>query len=193
MTLIAAYRPYGIPVLFGDFLITGGVVKSTNKKIYKISPNFVIGWTGRKIEALGIFRDIFSKFEDKVVTIREVEEFLTRIPEDKYAQNLHLIGWVIDKKAPYCFLWNIQYPQELFFAPYHTDGSGSEKFNELMMQDVAGSPFESLETITQQAIYSVLSKATQLYSDEAMERINQGRGFGHGYELLYFNGPEFQC
>ena len=76
MTLVAAYRPEGIPVLLGDFLITGVAVESTGKKIHRVGPNFVIGWTGRRILAAPILHALIEKFRDERVLITDVEEFL---------------------------------------------------------------------------------------------------------------------
>ncbi len=75
MTLVAAYRPKGIPVLLGDFLITGGPHPSTRKKIHRIGPNFVIGWTGRQILAAPILGALVDRFRDQRVQMTEVEQF----------------------------------------------------------------------------------------------------------------------
>jgi hypothetical protein len=194
MTLIAAYRPYGVPILFGDFLITGiGGSVGTSKKIYKISPNFVIGWTGSRIDARRILRELVNEFEDRIVTIAEVERYLTRIKGDPlYREDLFLVGWIIDDGNPFSFLWNIKYPGELFPDDVVIGGSGSDTFLELLKQDITGSRIEAEGIPMRQALYSVILKAAQLFSDESIDRINRSRGFGHGYEILYFDGSEFR-
>lgn len=192
MTLIAAYRPVGIPVLLGDFLITGGGQESSRKKIYKVGSNFVIGWTGKLFLAAPILKALFEAFEGKTVTMREVDKFLTNRPkEELHGGELLLVGWVIDR-TPHCFLWNIGYPTELFYEPFHVVGSGNEKFRELIARKTLGGSWGSRRTSIDQAIYSALAKATELYSDENLERMNRRQGFGYAYELLYFDGEEFR-
>lgn len=83
MTLVAAYRPEGIPVLVGDFLITGGGQESTKKKIYKVGTNFAVGWSGPVFVAAPILKSLFAQFEDRPVTLTEVEAFFTNRPEDE--------------------------------------------------------------------------------------------------------------
>jgi hypothetical protein len=192
MTLVAAYRPEGIPVLIGDFLITGGGQESTKKKIYKVSPNFAVGWSGPAFVAAPILRSLFSEFEDKTVTRSEVEAFFTNRPKDELSNlRFFIVGWVIDEH-PHCFLWNILCPTKLFYEPYYVIGSGTQKFQELMTRKSMEGSWGSKRNNVEQAIFSALSKATELYSDENLDRMNRRERFGHGYELLYFDGKEFK-
>ncbi len=194
MTLIAAYRPNGVLILLGDFLITykGITDVSSRKKIHKISSNFVIGWTGRLNDASLILRNLFERFEDKIVTLQEVESFLTSLKiDEKYQKELILIGWVVEKNLPVCFLWDISVSAKIYYASRHVAGSGGQRFLNLLTQANywRGTPEGNN---TEKAIYAALSEITELYRDETFERMNQQAGFGHGYELLYFNGQEFQ-
>lgn len=191
MTLVAAYRPEGIPVLIGDFLVTGGGQTSSKKKIYKVSPNLAVGWSGSMFVAAPILRALFVAFEDKHVTRDEVEYFFTHRPEDELSTApLFIIGWLITDQ-PYCFLWNGLYPTKLFYEAFHIIGSGSDKFADLVTRKSMGGSWGSKRTTIEQAIFSALSKATELYSDENLAKMNRREGFGHGYELLYFDGSEF--
>jgi hypothetical protein len=192
MTLVAAYRPKGIPVLLGDFLITGTGVESTSKKIHKVGPNFVIGWTGKRILAAPILRALFEEFNNREVSIAEVQEFLTNRPSDELnGDELYLVGWVIDD-VPHCFLWNIANPNQLFFQPSYIVGSGEKKFQTLLTKTTFGGAWGSTRTTIKEAIYSALAKATELYADENLDKMNRRERFGHGYELLYFDGKEFR-
>lgn len=191
MTLVAAYRPEGIPVLIGDFLITGTGLESTRKKIYKVGPNFAVGWSGPVFVAAPILRALFTAFGDKTVTLTEVEAFFTNRPKDELSDlPFYIVGWVVGEQA-HCFLWNILCPAKLFYEPYHVVGSGSQKFYDLMTRKSMGGSWGSKRTGIDQAIFSALSKATELYSDENLDKMNRRQGFGHGYELLYFDGKEF--
>lgn len=191
MTLVAAYRPEGVPILIGDFLITGSGHESTRKKIYKVGPNFVVGWSGPAFVAASILKALFAAFEDKVVSLAEVDEFFTNRPGDELSdQPFLIVGWVIGEQ-PYCFLWNILIPTRLFYEPYYVIGSGSQKFQELITTKSLGGSLETRRTSVDQAVFSALTIAAELYSDENLERMNRREGFGHGYELLYFDGKEF--
>jgi hypothetical protein len=55
-----------------------------------------------------------------------------------------------------------------------------------------GGSWGSKQTSVDQAVFSALSKATELYNDENLDRMNRREGFGHGYEILYFDGDEFR-
>ncbi len=46
MTLIAAVRHLGVPVLFADSLVTGGSSEMTTQKIHRIRSDFVVAFTG---------------------------------------------------------------------------------------------------------------------------------------------------
>jgi len=61
-----------------------------------------------------------------------------------------------------------------------------------MTRNSLGGLWGSRRTTIDQAIYSALAKATELYSDENLDRMNRREGFGHGYELLYFDGNKFR-
>ena len=192
MTLIAGYRPSGVPILLGDFLVTGGGQISSGKKIIKISPNFVIGWTGKKFIARSVLQELQNNFGNKNVSVSQVENLLTRYSQSDFGDHeMHLIGWIIDGE-PYCFRWNNQYPSELFSAPFHFGGSGAETFQKMFETDYSSLVFGTRRSNIDQAIYTSLSRACELISDEVLDRLNRQQGFGYAYELLYFDGAQFQ-
>src|SRR6185295_2210910 len=191
MTLVAAYRPEGVPILIGDFLITGEAHESTRKKIYKIGPNFAVGWSGTAFVAATILKSLFTAFEDRTVSLAEIETFFTNRPEDELSElPLYIVGWVIAEQ-PHCFLWNILNPKELFYEPYYVIGSGSQKFQDLISSNKMRASPGFKRTTVEEAIFSALSTAAELYSDEDLGKMNRREGFGHGYELLCFDGKEF--
>lgn|GEM_PF-3388113 len=51
MTLVAAYKSTGIPILLGDFLISRGEDRHRGrKKICRIRDNLAVGWTGSLLQ-----------------------------------------------------------------------------------------------------------------------------------------------
>lgn len=193
MTLIAGYQYQNVPILFGDFMISGGAREYSLKKIHLISDNFVIGWTGHLFIAKGILRDLYSKFSGIHATRKQLEDFLINYPvEQNNSFVVHLVGWVVDDGTPLCFLWNSSYPQELFYEPYHVAGSGTNLFEDMLNSPAKMGVQGSKKTKYDLAIYYALNQACILMSDEVLDRNNNKMGFGHGYEILYFDGHKFK-
>src|SRR5688572_8557153 len=110
MTLLAAYQEYGAPILVGDALCTSIVSKSLKKKVYLISPNLVVGWTGFLRTARIVIFELFSRFSGKQVLFTELESALTRLSFPGMSEfGVKIVGWVVDDK-PRCFIWQSSYP-----------------------------------------------------------------------------------
>ena len=77
MTLLAAHRLHDIPVLVGDALCTAPDSKSLKKKIYMITPNLAVGWTGFSITAAAVIGEMRSAFAEQTVTRPDLESFFT--------------------------------------------------------------------------------------------------------------------
>src|SRR6266550_4655856 len=106
MTLIAAFQHDSVPLLLGDFLLTVQDSIGTRKKVHLISPNLVVGWTGSKLAARTVLKELNDEFRDQHVTCAALEDFLTHYPtSDLGSLDTHLVGWVVDGE-PRCFLWN---------------------------------------------------------------------------------------
>jgi len=192
MTLIAGFQYSDVPLLLGDFMISRGARGYTLKKVHLVSPNLVVGWTGHLFMAKPILRDLHNKFNGVRVSREGLEQFLTNYPVDNSSSMLvHLVGWIVDD-APRCFLWNSSYPQELFYEPYHVDGLGATVFENMLRSrgkvGIQGTRTSNVD----QAVYFALTQSCILMSDEVLARNNQQMGFGHGYEVLYYDGQQFK-
>lgn len=205
MTLIAAYKEYDIPILLGDVLITSGGSEFHCKKINKITPNFVIGWTGLKINAMSVIRQLFRTFGGKQVSMQDVENFLLNLDTSQFlgAENeikLNMLGWVVDNNKKYCFGWysalnNDEYKQLIFLDENEKGlfaGSGS-KFFEGLLQDRANFNFHSPQlTPYSKAVGRVLNEICALTNAEYLAIDKSWRnGFGFAYEVLIYDGEEF--
>lgn len=128
MTLVAAYRENGIPVLLGDFLLTAdGQPSGLRKKIHLISSNLVVGWTGTLIAAIPVLKDLHSEFNGRHVSKDEFERFLKNYPPANFGSfSVLLIGWIIDGEQ-HCFWWNSERPVDLFYEPYVYFGTGGDR------------------------------------------------------------------
>lgn len=202
MTLIATYKKFDIPVLLGDVLITGGGKESYCKKINKVSSNFVIGWTGRKLNAVTVLKPLFETFGNKKVSMKEVEEFLlsfdtSQFIGDENENKLLMSGWIIDDEE-YSFLWNGNYnnfeTKELFFDEGNGIflGSGSNFFEGLLQESEEVPIHTSNSDLYFQAVGSVLKEVCALTNGEYPATNKSWRnGFGFAYEVLIYDGNRF--
>jgi hypothetical protein len=193
MTLIAAYRPLGVPVLVGDFLVTvrGGGFEWSGKKLQVLTPNCAVAWTGRMAMASDVLHTLHNTLAGRWVTRRDVENALGTIAPAETRDDLHLIGWIIDSE-PLCFRWNAATPSAVSLSPFQVDGSGQEELLRIMSSDKVTAAMGSPRSSADEAIYSALSTATWLYKDEFFGQLNRRKGFGLCYEILYYDEGEFR-
>jgi hypothetical protein len=193
MTLVSAFKNRGIPLLIGDFLLTDRHRRASglSKKVHLMGPNVAIGWAGSLITAVPVLRDLYALTKDNFLTRRELENFLTEYPRHELRGEAHLIGWVIDGKSQ-CFLWNTLAPSHIHWDETIIDGSGEEGF--LKVLDSAGGwgITEPSSSNLDSAIKYALFATSHLMSDEVLARNNQKLGFGHAYEILYYDGLRFR-
>jgi hypothetical protein len=191
MTLLAAFQNCETPILLGDFLLTSPGQIGSRKKVHLISPNLVVGWTGNRLSARLVLRDLHAEFAGQNVTRIALENFLTRYPTaDLSSLEVRLVGWVVDGEAK-CFLWNSLYPTELFYEGSHFDGSGAAAF-EMLLNQRSIIVDATAATRTEQAIKFALIKSGKLIAKEIMIDIDAVAGFGFGFEILYFDGKQFR-
>ncbi|BDI30939.1 hypothetical protein CCAX7_29900 [Capsulimonas corticalis] len=194
MTLIAAYRSYGIPVLMGDLLITGGGMSDDyRRKICRFSPHFVVAWTGHLILAEIIFTEIRRKMVNHSLTKEWLESVLTSYQvEDFGLLSIRLVGWIIDQ-GENCFRWNSEYPSELFYGEPMLDGTGAPFIDGFVGQgniyDMEYPEAIDLEKAKEHCLFL----ATNLMSEEILKPgSTQSYGFGYAYEMLCLTESGFQ-
>jgi hypothetical protein len=157
MTLIAATRLEGIPVLFGDLLLTapantradsfhpvqpsvaarlpqdtGRRVAGAARKAILINDYLAVGWAGSHFSAGAVLKSLVRQFGSRHTNYAELQSFLStrnRYHEDALA--FQIIGWIFDLEHR-CFRWNSQWPHELFEAPEHFDGTGEQLFRSIL-------------------------------------------------------------
>jgi len=187
VTLIAAFRQQETPVLVGDFLVTAnGAERGSRKKICRIAENFAIGWTGNLVVAEKVVSELRNSLAGTKVSVADVEGLLTvKAPDSFGALHVHLIGWILGP-PDVCFLWNSQWPQQLFEAPYHYDGTGGPSFIKQAGEGGGG----SLPGVA--GVRIVLYPVTLLMMNEITSRTNRAQGFGYGYEILYGVESKFE-
>jgi hypothetical protein len=194
MTLVAAYRTFGVPVLVGDFLITANQKRvGLKKKGHLLQPNLAVGWTGQEIAAHSVFTYLYDRYRQELPTRRTLEQSLTSFPAaDLGASAVELIGWIYDTH-PYCFRWKSDWPDEVFYDDYQLAGSGAPLIERMILNSAGQShiPDPVRYDIQGHAIKETLWDVSRLMADEVGARRNQAEGFGHAYEVLALNGREF--
>jgi hypothetical protein len=190
VTLIAAYKNSGIPVLIGDMALVKGEMRSLRKKAYIISLNFAVAWTGYSIVAKTVITDLRNTFTNNVATKASIEGFFTSYKADDFGSlHTNFIGWVIDDE-PYCFRWNCLYPGKVFYDSRFVDGTGEEYFESLK-----GQPWQSGSSILpsqDQAILSIINEVAHARFEESLYRGTWDLSFGTSYDILAFIEGRFR-
>ncbi len=218
MTVVAAFRMHGVPLLVGDMLITSSLIgeKSSwlatapfvakflpeklgfriagaQKKVHLIGKFLAVSWVGSKLSGATILRAVHEKFSEEIPTKDSFQSFLSSF-NDRQAENLsvHLIGWIIDGQ-PECFRWNSSYPDVVYFDGPQFEGSGEALFAQILDQPVtAGRAGDGLDSPLEQVIYLILAKLTALIQLEISTGITLENRFGYCYDIVFFDGREFQ-
>lgn len=194
MTMIAAYKIYDTPILVGDVTLSDGKVrKGSSKKIYKISNNLVIAWTGDLIAAQFVIRDLFNNLPREETIGEDLVQRLTNFSADDFG-NHHaiIIGWLIDDSAS-CFRWNSGYPKEVFFTDECFDGTGGDYFSSLINSaDAKEAGFSDVHTKEGCAVLETIGKVCQARFQESLYPEEWDPTFGMGYEILYFYEGRFR-
>jgi len=190
MTLIAAYRNKGIPVLIGDMALTKGDIRSLRKKVYVVSDNFTVGWTGYMIVAKKVIAALKDAFANNVVTKASMEDFFKSYePDDFGSLHTNFIGWVVDDE-PHCFRWNCLYPNQVYYDSHFVDGSGQEYFESLKNQawQSGGSALPTQD----EAILSIINDVAHARFEESLYRGTWDLSFGASYDILAFIDGRFR-
>lgn len=196
MTLVAGFKECGIPILLGDFLITGSSdVHRAKKKVHKISPNFAVAWTGYLNAANLVLRDLYQHFAGRRTTRDEVEHYLTNYPTiDLGKLDVRLVGWVIESQPesqPQCFRWNSLWPSELYYDHVVYDGSGADLLYQVKWIGIGPEGHRRDVPALEHAIRHVADLIMHLLTEENIGEDLKKYGFGLGYEFLYFYDSEF--
>lgn len=103
MTLIAAIRSFGRELLIGDVVISRhGQRVEACRKIYDIGPNLSVGWTGTRVFAERIIRELHTHLGGKNVGFDELTSVLSEFSD--YGNHVTLAGWLMGDR-PMAFVW----------------------------------------------------------------------------------------
>jgi hypothetical protein len=217
MTLIAAARLQGIPVLFGDLLLTapakvgmdsfhpvqpdaaarlpknsGMRIAGAARKAILINDHLALGWTGSAFAAGSVLKSFKQSFGNKQPTFDGIKSFLRG--QDAYKKeslSFHLIGWVFEREHR-CFLWNSQWPDELFEADEHFDGTGEKLFKSLLTGLTARTVGSGFRDPTELVPYVAATKMGRCIAEDIVSGKLTTNYFGYGFEAIYWDGVRYR-
>jgi hypothetical protein len=219
MTLIAATRRLeGIPVLFGDLLLTapaktgmssfhpiqpgvaarlpqdrGRRIPGAARKAILINDHLAVGWAGSYFSAGTVLKSLLRKFgSSKHVDYADLESFLST--QDQYKENassFHLVGWIFDIEHR-CFRWNSQWPHELFDAPEHFEGTGEALFRSLLDSFTARRRGPGFKDSTELVPYVAATKMGRCIAEDVASGKLTTNYFGYGFETIFWDGLRYR-
>ena len=214
MTLVAAFRAQGIPVLVGDMLVTanpqpgersylpthpeaaaampeklGRRIVGSKKKVHILSPGLAVAWSGSELGARTALKELA---QTRPGTLDEVRRVLAAIQHLKgESEYVHVIGWIHDG-APHCFRWNSAWPSEIYYDESHVDGSGERLLRIIFDEQVLGRGLGPGLTPIESACLLVLSKCARLIEEEAWSAATLAESFGYCYEIAILDDRGFR-
>jgi hypothetical protein len=217
MTLIAATRVEGIPVLLGDLLLTapaktgvrsfhpvqphvaarlpqytGVRVAGAARKAILINDYLALGWTGSYFSAGAVLKSLSHEFGSRHTNYAELQSFLsTQVQYQGDTFAVHLVGWIFEDEHR-CFRWNSQWPHELFEAPEHFSGTGEGLFRSLL-NTVTGhmrsSGFKGPDDLVPHIAASEMGNC--IAQDVASGKLTENY-FGYGFETIFWDGLRYR-
>jgi hypothetical protein len=207
MTLIAAWKEGGIPLLIGDLVVSQiGEFDSPHhplptrddlgdllpvewfrhivepcQKVYVISDNVAIGWCDYKLTAKIIIKETLNRYEGKILSLIDIKNHFTSITKFKDLPCI-IIGWVVESNIMTCFKWRSDQPQEFIVDDAFVEGSGSEYFRSI---------FTPLAVIGENPLESALTRVGHVLKDEVLYGTNLEELFGGGFKVIYHDGHRF--
>lgn len=215
MTLVAAFKVDGVPVLLGDFLLTDEAKKSheflptmtksdpkapqpkpaagarrvagTSRKVTKINDRFVVGFTGEIKAGKFLIRSLHRIFSSRKVTKQELEAFLVNIKVANKS-GIQLVGWICENRQ-LCFAWSGR-TGELKIVESAFAGSGANHFKSLIAQknEEGGT---RIKTAFEKARFVCVGRIGQFIADELRTLDTVKNSYGFGGESLVWNGTSF--
>jgi hypothetical protein len=187
VTLVAAYRSFGVPTIIGDTMITRGAACAARKKVVLIAENLAVAWTGHLIAAGVVIERLQRLAELGPIARQAFVDCLTSLDAaSDLGQSLQvtLIGWFLDGEHELCFRWRSDYPIEVFFVDATlTDGSGDQHASSVIPPNGFVGPFASPNVAPTLRATESIAAVARLMQAELHGWSNAHLGFGHLYDL----------
>jgi len=214
VTLIASAFVGNRPFLFGDLLISikansgghkihlpvqevqfvrdiGHNITSLAQKLCIVTPNLAVGWSGSKIVARTLIKEMMEHFTNAgPVTFDELDKFLLALdfPE---IRDVQLVGLAHEgNNFVRDFHWNAKAHKSVHFGEMQLAGSGSDHLiemlqgfeDEVLIKLGKGNPPDFVTGVSK-----FLMLAGYILGEERNSRQNLASFYGGGFEIVYFN------
>jgi hypothetical protein len=217
MTLIAAIRLAGLPVMFADILVTAKVLPSAHeplptfqahelevvhpaewyrkfrpgRKVLRINPRLIVAWTGDVLAARPVLRLLQETFCNKEPSLTEIETCLSSI-EDQHPFNCLLLGWLAHGPDAQAFQWSSEKKEKLELVEDFALGSGEPELVKLSKECVIHDLDITSGTPYERAQRQAVAIAGNLLGTELADATTLHQRFGAGYEIFVFDGCRFE-
>lgn len=207
MTLVAAFSPYGVPVLVADILTSSGTpparevklpagvtekqdgsdkhfVAGVRQKAWIPDPRIALAWAGSLVQARAAARDVrdWISSENNLSSTGLLNLFHSIPDEDK--TDLAIVGWCNDpdgiiRQVQFCTTLQLNHPH---FGVVAAAGSGAEELPSILGSPLGG---QGIDNVLVGSVLSALQVACYVAGREVS--YGQVSGFwGGGIEVVAF-------
>jgi hypothetical protein len=207
MTLVAAFKIEGVPVLLGDLLITessdlphkllptrpdlstapstGNRRVGVRRKVLSLGNKLVVGFTGTVRAGSSLFKWLHHEFCNKIPSPEELNLAL-RLHNNQLSGEASVVGWLADPE-PQCFTWTAKPGSRLQWCTHAILGTGADHFSKSILS-AAHVGHSNNFTPTELARFVAITKATRVLSDELGPAGTLRNNYGYCLEVATWNG-----
>jgi hypothetical protein len=213
VTLVAAFKIQGIPVLVGDLLITAepGIqphnllptrpdltnssaterrrIGVRRKLLLLGEKKLIVGFTGDVNSGSILFKDLYRRFSKNTASPDELH-FALRLHNIQLSGKASIVGWLADPD-PRCFMWNAKPGSQLQWCPYAILGTGANHFSKIILAADHAGHSENFSP-TELARFVAATKATRVLGDELGPANTLKNNYGYCLEVASWNGGAFE-
>jgi hypothetical protein len=212
MTLVAAFKIEGVPVLLGDLLITDEPTNSPHqllptrpdlgnaspaerrrigvrRKVLLLGDKLIVGFTGKVAAGSVLFKDLHRRFCEKTPS-RDELNFALRMHNISLSGDASVVGWLADPQ-PQCFSWAAKAGSHLQWCTHALLGSGADHFMKSILA-VDRVDHSNNFTPTELARFVAITKATSVLGNELGPAVTLKNNYGYCIEVATWNGERFE-
>jgi hypothetical protein len=212
MTLVAAFKIEGVPVLLGDLLITDEPSNlrhqllptrpdlsnaspaerrriGARRKVLLLGDKLIIGFTGDVDAGSILFKDLHRRFSKTTASPDELE-FALRLHNIQLSGTASVVGWLADPQ-PRCFTWTAKPGSQLRWCTHAILGSGADHFSRSILSADHVGHSENF-TPTELARFVAITKATRVLGNELGPAGTLKNNYGYCLEIATWNGDTFE-
>ncbi len=217
MTLIAAIRVGECPILLGDLLLASELktsrplalptlgklpenfqlrdpyqITGTSQKISIVSPRLTVAWSGRRIYAHHIIRNMKIHFSKRSIDYDSLEKFFNS-QKRKYLDDLQFICWFDNiEKGLNSFGVNTVNIDTEKYGHCHVGGTGAGDLIDLLYATNQFEQIQGAPSIVQRGVGQTLALVSNILANEIRTGANLATYYGGGMEIATYRDGCFQ-